>query len=86
MTKMTLSYRLRNFWGLLRSKNKVSATQQRLQNSTVSSREVDDIEGTVQLKNGQAVQVRLDELKQFIEDNRSQIAVQKIPNMGKRRS
>ncbi|WP_375513803.1 hypothetical protein [uncultured Nostoc sp.] len=83
---MTLSYRLKNFWGLLWSKNKVSATQQRLQNSTVSSREADDIEGTVQLKNGQAVQVKLDDLKQFIEDNRSQIAVQKIPNMGKRRS
>ena len=83
---MTLSYRLRNFWGFLLSKKKVSATQQRLQDSTVSSRETNDIEGTVQLKNGQAVQVRLDDLKQFIEDNRSQIAVQKIPNMGKRRS
>ncbi len=86
MTKMTLSYRLRNFWGLLRSKNKVSATQQKLQNTTISSREAEDIEGTVQLKNGQAVQVRLDDLKQFIEDNRSQIALQKIPSMGKRRS
>ena len=83
---MTLSYRLRDFWGLSSGKNRVSAIQHELRNSTVDSRESDDIEGTVQLKKGQTVQVKLGQWKQFIEDNRSQIAVQKIPNMGKRRS
>lgn len=44
-----------------------------------------EVEGIVQLKNGQSIQVKLDDLKQFIDDNRSVIAHQKIPNMGKRR-
>ncbi len=44
-----------------------------------------DIKGFVKLKDGQTVQVKLDDLKQFIEDNHGDIATQKIPNMVKRR-
>lgn len=68
---------------------KVFAIPQNSHSIAVNSKTSDDIEGDIEsivkLKNGQTVKVKLDDLEQFIKENRSQIAVQKIPNMGKRR-
>lgn len=83
--KMTISYKLRGLWNWW-SKNKASAIRVKSQSRAASLREFDDIEGAVQLKNGETLQVKLNDLKQFIDNNRDQIAIQKNPNMGKRRS
>ncbi len=46
---------------------------------------VDDDFITVQLKDGRAIHVKLDELKQFLDDNRNNVVFKKLANMGKRR-
>jgi hypothetical protein len=47
--------------------------------------DMSEVIGTVLLKSGSFVNVKLDYLSQFLKDNRDQVVLQKHPEMGKRR-
>lgn len=63
----------------------VIANQQTSEQITPETEVIEDLVGTVLLKNGNSVRVRLDDLKQFLRDNHDQVVSQKRTGMGKRR-
>ncbi|MBD2387791.1 hypothetical protein [Cylindrospermum sp. FACHB-282] len=62
----------------------IAVNQQELHTNAVANPDDDDFM-TVQLKDGRAIQVKLDDLKQFLDENRNNVVFEKLANVGKRR-